>query len=55
MKASSRTPRQAAKREQIVDAASRVFAARPYHVVCMDDVAEAAREIGRASCRERVL
>ena len=24
-------------------AASRVFAARPYHVVCMDDVAEAAR------------
>ena len=43
MKASSRTPRQAAKREQIVDAASRVFAARAYHVVCMDDVAEAAR------------
>ena len=43
MKASSRTPRQAAKREQIVGAASRVFAARPYHVVCMDDVAEAAR------------
>ena len=43
MKASTRTPRQAAKREQIVGAASRVFAARPYHVVCMDDVAEAAR------------
>jgi AcrR family transcriptional regulator len=38
-----RTPRQAAKREHIVGAASRVFAARPYHRVCMDDVAEAAR------------
>jgi AcrR family transcriptional regulator len=38
-----RTPRQAAKREQIVSAASRVFASRPYHLVCMDDVAEAAR------------
>jgi AcrR family transcriptional regulator len=43
MKASSRTPQQAAKREQIVGAASRVFAARPYHVVRMDDVAAAAR------------
>ena len=43
MKGSIRTPRQAAKREQIVGAASRVFAARPYHVVRMDDVAEAAR------------
>src|SRR5262245_63775834 len=43
MKAATRTPRQAAKREHIVGAASRVFAARPYHVVCMDDVAEAAR------------
>jgi len=43
MKSSTRTPRQAAKREQIVEAASRVFAAHPYHVVCMDDVAEAAR------------
>jgi AcrR family transcriptional regulator len=38
-----RTPRQAAKREHIVAAASRVFASRAYHVVCMDDVAEAAR------------
>jgi AcrR family transcriptional regulator len=43
MKGSTRTPRQVEKREQIVEAASRVFAARPYHVVCMDDVAEAAR------------
>ena len=43
MKGSARTPRQAAKREQIVEAASRVFAARLYHVVCMEDVAEAAR------------
>ena len=45
MKSSTRprTPRQAAKREHIVGAASRVFAARPYHVVCMDDIAEAAR------------
>jgi AcrR family transcriptional regulator len=43
MKGSSQTVRQLAKREQIVGAASRVFAARPYHVVCMDDVAEAAR------------
>lgn len=43
MKGSTETPRQAAKREQIVGAASRVFAARPYHVVCMDDVAAAAR------------
>jgi AcrR family transcriptional regulator len=43
MKGSTRTPRQAAKREQIVGAASRVFAARPYHVVCMDDIAEGAR------------
>jgi AcrR family transcriptional regulator len=43
MKGSTKTPRQAAKREQIVEAASRVFAARPYHVVCMDHVAEAAR------------
>jgi AcrR family transcriptional regulator len=43
MKVAPRTPRQAAKREHIVGAASRVFAARPYHVVCMDDVAEAAR------------
>jgi AcrR family transcriptional regulator len=43
MKGSSQTARQAAKREQIVEAASRVFAARPYHVVCMDDVAQAAR------------
>ena len=43
MKGSTKTPRQAAKREQIVGAASRVFAARPYHVVCMDDVAAAAR------------
>jgi AcrR family transcriptional regulator len=39
----SRTPRQAAKREHIVEAASRVFAARPYHVVRMEDVAVAAR------------
>jgi len=39
----SRTPRQAAKREHIVGAASRVFAARPYHRVRMDDVAAAAR------------
>jgi len=39
----SRTPRQAAKREHIVGAASRVFGARPYHVVRMDDVAAAAR------------
>jgi AcrR family transcriptional regulator len=38
-----RTSRQAAKREHIVAAASRVFAARAYHQVCMDDVAEAAR------------
>jgi AcrR family transcriptional regulator len=38
-----RTSRQAAKREHIVAAASRVFAARAYHRVCMDDVAEAAR------------
>jgi AcrR family transcriptional regulator len=43
MKGSTKTPRQAAKREQIVGAASRVFAARPYHVVRMDDVAAAAR------------
>jgi AcrR family transcriptional regulator len=43
MKVAMRTPRQTAKREHIVGAASRVFAARPYHVVCMDDVAEAAR------------
>jgi AcrR family transcriptional regulator len=43
MKGSTETPRQAAKREQIVGAASRVFAARPYHVVRMDDVAAAAR------------
>ena len=43
MKVATRTPRQTAKREHIVGAASRVFAARPYHVVCMDDVAEAAR------------
>jgi AcrR family transcriptional regulator len=43
MKGSTRSPRQAAKREQIVAAASRVFAVRPYHVVCMDDVAEGAR------------
>jgi AcrR family transcriptional regulator len=43
MKGSSQTVRQLAKREQIVGAASRAFAARPYHVVCMDDVAEAAR------------
>jgi AcrR family transcriptional regulator len=43
VKASTRAPRQVAKREQIVEAASRVFAARPYHVVCMDDVALAAR------------
>jgi AcrR family transcriptional regulator len=42
MRASTRTPRQAAKRELIVGAASRVFAARPYHVVLMDDVAQAA-------------
>ncbi len=27
----------------MVAAASRVFASRPYHVVCMDDIAEAAR------------
>lgn len=39
----ARTRRQAAKREHIVAAASRVFASRPYHAVCMDDVAEAAR------------
>jgi AcrR family transcriptional regulator len=38
-----RTRRQTAKREHIVAAASRVFAARPYHRVCMDDVADAAR------------
>jgi AcrR family transcriptional regulator len=38
-----RTPRRAAKREHIVGAASRVFAARPYHVVRMDDVAAVAR------------
>lgn len=45
MKGSSRprTPRQAAKRDHIVGAASRVFAARPYHRVCMDDIAAAAR------------
>ena len=43
MKTSSETPRHAAKRDQIVGAASRVFAARPYHVVCMDDVAVGAR------------
>ena len=43
MKASAPTARQEAKREQIVGAASRVFAARPYHVVCMEDVAEVAR------------
>src|SRR5262249_12646230 len=43
MKAATRTLRQTAKREHIVGAASRVFAARPSHVVCMDDVAEAAR------------
>lgn len=43
MKPPTRTPRQAAKREQIVGAASRVFGARPYHVVCMDDVAQVAR------------
>jgi AcrR family transcriptional regulator len=43
MKIATRTLRQAAKRDHIVGAASRVFAARPYHVVCMDDVAEAAR------------
>ena len=43
MKTATPTPRQTAKREHIVGAASRVFAARPYHVVCMDDVAEAAR------------
>ena len=39
----SQTPRQAAKRDHIVSAASRVFAARPYHRVCMDDIADAAR------------
>ncbi|HEY7140081.1 MAG TPA: TetR/AcrR family transcriptional regulator [Methylomirabilota bacterium] len=43
MKDAVRASRQAAKREQIVAAASRVFAARAYHVVCMDDIAEAAR------------
>lgn len=43
MKGSSPASRQVAKRAQIVEAASRVFAAHPYHVVCMDHVAEAAR------------
>lgn len=35
--------RRAAKRAQILAAASRAFADRPYHLVSMDDVAEAAR------------
>ncbi len=39
----ARARRHAAKREHIVDAASRVFAARPYHLVSMDQVAGAAR------------
>jgi AcrR family transcriptional regulator len=39
----TRTSRQSAKREHIIASASRVFAARPYHRVCMDDVAGAAR------------
>jgi AcrR family transcriptional regulator len=43
MKVAKPSPRQTAKREHIVGAASRAFAARPYHVVCMDDVADAAR------------
>lgn len=43
MKTATSMLRQTAKREHIVGAASRVFSARPYHVVCMDDVAEAAR------------
>jgi AcrR family transcriptional regulator len=35
--------RRTGKREQIIAAASRAFADRPYHLVSMDDVAEIAR------------
>ncbi len=36
-------PRRAKKRAQILDAASRIFATRVYHLVRMDEVAHAAR------------
>lgn len=38
-----RTPRGAKKRAQILDAASRIFATRVYHLVTMDEIARAAR------------
>ena len=38
-----RAPRRAKKRAQILDAASRIFATRVYHLVTMEEVAHAAR------------
>ncbi len=38
-----RAPRRAKKRAQILEAASRIFARRVYHLVTMDEVAAAAR------------
>jgi AcrR family transcriptional regulator len=40
---SSGAPRRARKRAQILEAASRIFATRVYHLVTMDEVAHAAR------------
>jgi len=39
----ARAPRRAKKRGQILEAASRVFAARVYHLVTMDEIAQVAR------------
>jgi AcrR family transcriptional regulator len=39
----SRAPRRAKKRGQILEAASRVFAARVYHLVTMEEIARVAR------------
>jgi AcrR family transcriptional regulator len=38
-----RVPRRVRKRAQILEAASRIFATRVYHLVTMDEVAQAAR------------
>ncbi len=39
----SRAPRRAKKRGQILEAASRIFAARVYHLVTMEEIARVAR------------
>lgn len=43
LRSRSREPRRAKKRSQILEAASRIFAARIYHRVTMDEVARSAR------------